>query len=290
MTRRGLAVMLAGLGALTLCAGRSEPMLASVPKAPLRAHFGVSPAPYVESARPAPQPAMAASESSSAPAACPSDMVLVDGSYCTEVKHVCRSWLDDQKLSYARCGVYEPRAECVGARVTLRYCIDRHEYTPPGDERPKNYGSFVTATKICKSLGKRVCTESEWNFACEGEEMRPYPYGWAREPKCNQDQAELFERSPKKVYLKDLRAPANAHPECISPFGVHDMVGNMDEPVLREAARYNHPYRNALKGGWWMSGRNRCRPATTAHDDYYEDVQVGVRCCGDTAGDEPRTE
>jgi hypothetical protein len=30
-----------------------------------------------------------------------------------------------------------------------------------------------------------------------------------------------------------------------------------------------------------MSGRNRCRPATTAHDDYYEDIQVGVRCCSD---------
>jgi formylglycine-generating enzyme len=289
MTRRGLAVMLAGLGALTLCAAHSEPMLASAPKASLRAHFAVSAAPYVTRSQPRPT-AYAEREASSAPAACPSDMVLVDGSYCTEVKHVCQRWLDDQKLSYARCGVYEPRAQCVGARVSLRYCIDRHEYTPPGDERPKNYGSFVTATKICKSLGKRVCTESEWNFACEGEEMRPYPYGWEREPKCNQDQAELFERSPKKVYLRDLRAPANAHPECISPFGVHDMVGNMDEPVLREAARYNHPFRNALKGGWWMSGRNRCRPATTAHDDYYEDVQVGVRCCGDTTGDEPRTE
>jgi hypothetical protein len=59
------------------------------------------------------------------------------------------------------------------------------------------------------------------------------------------------------------------------------MVGNMDEPVLREGARYNYPFRNALKGGWWMSGRNRCRPSTTAHDDHYEDVQVGIRCCAD---------
>jgi len=34
-----------------------------------------------------------------------------------------------------------------------------------------------------------------------------------------------------------------------------------------------------LKGGWWMPARNRCRPATTAHDDYYKDIQVGTRCC-----------
>ena len=176
---------------------------------------------------PAPPPASAEATPVRAPPACSDDMVLVDGRYCTAVKHVCKRWLDDQKLPYARCGQYEPRAACVGERVPLRFCIDRHEYTAPGDERPKNYGSFVTATKICKSLGKRVCTEREWNFACEGEEMRPYPYGWEREPKCNQDQAELYERSAKKVYLKDLRATANAYPECVSPFGVRDMVGNM---------------------------------------------------------------
>ena len=24
---------------------------------------------------------------------------------------------------------------------------------------------------------------------------------------------------------------------------------------------------------------DRCRPSTTAHDDYYKDIQVGTRCC-----------
>jgi hypothetical protein len=59
------------------------------------------------------------------------------------------------------------------------------------------------------------------------------------------------------------------------------MVGNLDEPVLREVARYAVPFRNALKGGWWMAGRNRCRPATVGHDDYYRDIQIGARCCKD---------
>jgi hypothetical protein len=212
---------------------------------------------------------------------CPPDMVLVQGEYCTDVQHVCTRWLDDEKLPFARCAQYAAPAKCIGRRVSLRYCIDRHEYTAPGEALPKNQASFVTSSKICQELDRRVCTESEWNFACEGEEMKPYPYGWAREPKCNQDQADLYVRTPKKVLLKDLRSPRGAHPECVSPFGVHDLVGNLDEPVLREAARNNYPFRNALKGGWWMSGRNRCRPSTTAHDDHYQDVQVGVRCCRD---------
>ena len=211
-------------------------------------------------------------------------MVLVSGSYCNEVQHTCKSWLDDEKLPYARCGEYEPRAKCTGSRVPLRYCIDRYEYTAPGDELPKNHASLISAGKLCQSLGKRLCTESEWNFACEGEEMRPYPYGWAREPKCNQDQPDLYVRTPRKLELKDLRAPATAHPECVSPFGVYDMAGNLDEPVLRDGAQNGYPFRTALKGGWWMSGRNRCRPATTAHDDHYEDVQIGVRCCADAPG------
>jgi hypothetical protein len=60
------------------------------------------------------------------------------------------------------------------------------------------------------------------------------------------------------------------------------MVGNVDELVQRDRA-FDPRFRNALKGGWWMAGRNRCRPATTAHDDYFHQLQIGTRCCADTA-------
>jgi hypothetical protein len=223
----------------------------------------------------------------SASGACPADMVQVDGEYCTEVRQNCTKWLDDPTLPYARCGEYEPQATCVGERVKMKYCIDRYEYTKPGEKLPMNHGSFVVASDTCKSLGKRVCTEGEWNFACEGEEMKPYPYGWKREAKCNQDRPkeELYDQNNKQYeVLADRRMPAGANPECVSPFGVYDMVGNLDEPVLREEARYAYPYRNGLKGGWWMPARNRCRPATTKHDDHYHDIQVGVRCCSDLPG------
>jgi hypothetical protein len=219
-----------------------------------------------------------------APPACPGEMVLVSGEYCTDVRQDCSRWLDDEKLPFARCAEYSTKSRCVGKRVAMHFCIDKREYTPPGERLPQNWASFDIASKTCKDLGKRICTDSEWNFACEGEDMRPYPYGYERKPVCNQDQTDLFEKNPKKQVLKDLREPGGARPECVSPFGVENMAGNMDKPTLREGFERNHPFRNALKGGWWMPARNRCRPATTAHDDYFKDIQIGVRCCDEAAG------
>jgi len=214
-----------------------------------------------------------------APPACPPEMVLVEGDYCTDVRQDCNKWLDEETLPFARCAEYSHRSRCVGKRVAMRFCIDRREYTRPGEKLPQNQASFDIASKTCSSLGKRICTDNEWNFACEGEDMLPYPYGYERKPVCNQDQTDLFEKNPHMQVLADLREPADARPECKSPFGVENMTGNMDEPVAREGFENNAPFRNALKGGWWMPARNRCRPATTAHDDYFKDIQIGVRCC-----------
>jgi formylglycine-generating enzyme len=219
-----------------------------------------------------------------APPACPAEMVLVEGSYCTDVRQDCTRWLDDETLPFARCAEYSPKSRCVGKRVPMRFCIDKREYTPAGQDLPQNWASFEIASKTCKGIGKRICTDSEWNFACEGEDMLPYPYGYERKPVCNQDQTDLFEKNPKMQVLKDLREPGGARPECVSPFGVENMAGNMDEPTLREGFDKNYPFRNALKGGWWMPARNRCRPATTAHDDHFKDIQIGVRCCDEAAG------
>jgi formylglycine-generating enzyme len=243
-------------------------------KAPKKAQPVAAPPPLAPSVAPAVE---------AGPKACPPEMVLVEGSYCTDVRQDCNRWLDDESLPFARCAEYSRKSRCVGKTVPMRFCMDRREYTAPGEQLPQNHASFEIASQTCKSLGKRICTDSEWNFACEGEEMLPYPYGYDRKPVCNQDRSDLFEKNPRMQVLADRREPADARPECKSPFGVENMAGNMDEPVAREGFEKNQPFRNALKGGWWMPARNRCRPATTAHDDFYKGIQIGVRCC-DEAG------
>jgi hypothetical protein len=93
-----------------------------------------------------------------APLACPKDMVLVEGEYCTDVAQTCTRWLDDQALPFARCAEYASPARCTGDKVTMRYCIDRYEYTRPGEELPLNYASFNSASETCASRvhGERV--------------------------------------------------------------------------------------------------------------------------------------
>lgn len=212
--------------------------------------------------------------------ACPPEMVLVEGEYCPKVKQTCKRYLDSGFLSRHRCAEFaEPVCQSKEKRY-MRFCIDRDEYvapTPPGekpDELPIVDQSWVMAREICSNLGKRLCFETEWEFACEGEQMLPYPYGYKRNSQiCNFDQTEL----EYKGKLRDLRKRADDLAECTSPFGVRNLVGNVDEWTHRDG--HQHPWRASLRGGWWLAGRNNCRAATTGHDEYYHGAQTGFRCC-----------
>src|SRR5262245_13321500 len=68
---------------------------------------------------------------------CPAAMVLVDGQYCPNVKHVCTKWMDpDGPYSNIRCAEFKEPSICEGSREHRRFCIDREEYTKPGDSLP----------------------------------------------------------------------------------------------------------------------------------------------------------
>ncbi|MFI5302160.1 MAG: SUMF1/EgtB/PvdO family nonheme iron enzyme [Polyangiales bacterium] len=212
-------------------------------------------------------------------ASCPTDMVLVEGEYCPEPVQRCLKWMDPEgPYEHFRCAQYAPSVCASPQRARERFCIDRDEYTPPGESLPAVHHSWTTASHTCASLGKRLCLESEWQFACEGEDMRPYPYGFERDSlACNVDRYNL---GRPNAGLRDLRTPAGTHPACVSPFGVRDMSGNVEE-----WATLDHPWdskdRSTMKGAWWLPGRNTCRAATTGHGEMYEGSQVGVRCCKD---------
>ena len=208
---------------------------------------------------------------------CPDGMVLVEGDYCPEVRHHCERYLDPPgRYEAFRCAKYSRPAECLGERVRMRFCIDRDEYVGDGDSLPENFQSWTRARKTCQGLGKRVCLESEWNFACEGEQMQPYPYGWERDATaCNADHADIVD---DKGELRDRRARADEYPRCVSPFGVRNMTGNLEEFVTRDRVVPPAP---AMKGAYWQPGRNHCRAAQTAHDGYYNGMETGFRCCRD---------
>jgi formylglycine-generating enzyme len=204
-------------------------------------------------------------------AGCPAGMVRVEGEYCPEVEQVCKRFMDPPPYQTLRCAEYETTPTCKKERVHLSFCMDRDEHTKAGNDLADVDVSFIDAKATCASEGKALCKEDQWQFACEGEEMRPYPYGFARDSSaCNIDQTNLG--SPGRG-LRDLRAVNSAFERCMSPFGVHNMTGNVDEWVEGQARK------STLHGGWWLPGRNRCRATTYEHGPEYFGKQVGFRCC-----------
>jgi formylglycine-generating enzyme len=203
-------------------------------------------------------------------AACPEGMILVDGEYCPNIEQKCLHWLDPpgDRYEFFRCAEY-----------AKRFCIDAKERVEEGSDLPMHKKSWTDATTICKADDARLCMTSEWQFACEGEEMRPYPYGWARDSEaCNVDVMTGLGRVGKLV---DHRTPASAHPRCTSAFGVHDMAGNVDEWATVDGAPKGS--REVMKGSWWLPGRHACRSFQGGHGANYGGTETGVRCCKDAA-------
>jgi formylglycine-generating enzyme required for sulfatase activity len=168
-----------------------------------------------------------------------------------------------------------------------RFCIDRYEWPNQPGAKPEVAMDWNEASASCSKAGKRLCADSEWTLACEGQERLPYPYGYVRNPEaCNIDRPYILpddakwsnpRTRPEEIARLDQRDPSGTRDSCVSPYGVYDMTGNVDEWVVNESG---HPHKSGLKGGYWGPVRDRCRPMTTAHDENFEFYQIGFRCCG----------
>jgi hypothetical protein len=212
------------------------------------------------------------------PTSCPAGMALVVGNFCPEVEQRCLRFLDVNDGPYAgyRCAEFARPATCKGERRPMRYCIDVDEQGATlADPRPASRVSYDSAKQACAVRGARLCTESEFQFACEGEEMQPYPYGWSRDSTaCNIDRTDLGSFGN----LKDLREENGARARCVSPFGVRDLTGNLEEWAASDRPMW-HKRSTLLMGSWWLPGRSTCRQVNAGHDSAYSGPETGYRCC-----------
>lgn len=230
-----------------------------------------------------------------APQACPADMVLVSGDYCTEVKHECvKEWYSDVNKKRV-CEEFAPRSECVGQRVAKRFCVDKFAWPNVQGARPEVMNNFYQAQVKCAAVGKRLCTESEWTMACEGPEMLPFPYGYVRDTaKCNGDRewdnpdmVKVAKRDPEELARLWQGVPSGSQPMCVSGYGVYDMPGNNDEVAQSETSEpgFRGKYDSVTTGGPWYKGvRNQCRPKIYTHDEGFYYYYLGFRCCGEADG------
>jgi formylglycine-generating enzyme len=288
-------------------------LAAAVPFPSVPAALGPAPSPVggkpAVGAAAADAGAASASESSApatraadVPSACPENMALVDGEYCTSVEQSCeKSWYAEQNQKLI-CERFAAPSRCSGERLHKRYCIDRYEWPNRAGERPEVMNNFYQAMVKCAAVGKRMCTESEWTLACEGPRHLPYPYGYERDSsKCNGDRAwddpdmpAVARRDPSELARLWQGKRSGSQPECVSAYGVHDLPGNADEVVASEnfGSTWRGKYESVTTGGPWYKGvRNQCRPKIYTHDEGFYHYYLGFRCCAeaDGASTDPRT-
>jgi sulfatase modifying factor 1 len=222
---------------------------------------------------------------------CPEGMVEVEGEYCPNVAQYCQRYADG-KLERDRCAEFRPNSECQGPTQRMRYCIDRYEYPNRAGDKPVVAVSWIEAGELCAAEGKRLCGAEEWTLACEGPERLPFPYGYKRDSEsCNIDKPYIVPNdnalaNPKthdaEFKRVDQREPSGERGACVSPYGVYDMTGNVDEWVFnRDGSQDARPFDSGLKGGYWGPVRDRCRPMTVDHNKWHSGYQIGFRCCAD---------
>ncbi len=235
---------------------------------------------------------------------CPDRMQEVEGRYCPDVMHRCikggKSHLgeetDEPEPFY--CDRYQTGyAKCFGKEEPKHFCIDEYEYPNRQGAIPTVMVSWHEARQLCEVDGKRLCGDDEWTLACEGQDRRPYPYGWERDrTACNIDHLWMKPddgllgsktASPTAIQAEvdrlSKRVPSGSMPRCMSAYGVMDMGGNVDEWAVNVTLN-GKPYQSVFKGGHWISGaRNRCRPVTASHDETTIYYAEGFRCCAETA-------
>jgi hypothetical protein len=230
--------------------------------------------------------------------ACPSGMVEVRGKMKVAAlldemqQQTCTKWIS--RSFPERCADFDRDRWISISRdlptQNMHFCMDRFEYPNKKNEYPIILVNWHEANSLCASERKRLCSEAEWTFACEGEEAQPYPYGYSRDAEaCVIDRpwkqfndAALFPRDGASAREELDRlwqgVPSGTRPRCKSPFGIYDMTGNVDE-WTRSVVPGERP--SILKGGYWGPVRNRCRPSTRAHGETHTFYQQGLRCCAE---------
>ncbi|HSA62925.1 MAG TPA: SUMF1/EgtB/PvdO family nonheme iron enzyme [Nitrospiraceae bacterium] len=151
---------------------------------------------------------------------------------------------------------------------------------------PALYVTWSEAQDFCRSKGKRLPTEAEWEKAARGSDGNLFPWGDAA------PDAKLAMFGQHHVHEIPILAAVDSLDEGRSPYGLHHMAGNVAEwvhdwfgfdyyaymPEKNPPGPPNGRYRS-VRGGSWKSKLIMLRTATrSGAPPEQRSATIGFRC------------
>jgi len=215
---------------------------------------------------------------------CPPDTRLVEGDHDNDMERLCL------REKAERCWSYVPNMTVTqGEQKHVRVCMDQYEAPNQAGARPMVMRDFRQSGKWCEDRGKRLCTEEEFETACEGPNLEPYFYGWQVDASvCNTNKPWLAfdghaldaggDKAKKEVDRLWQGSVSGGYERCRTRDGIYDLLGNVEEWVV---SRKGRRFPGALMGGFWAKPWVGCRGTNDAHQPGFAFYEVGWRCCAD---------
>ena len=147
--------------------------------------------------------------------------------------------------------------------------------------------SYPEARDACAAAGLRLCTEDEWERACESSSGScTYAYasscGTYQANTCNGNDYDPIPGAPDddQVIATGALSSCNVNHTGADGGRVYDLSGNVKEWTEARSAGVN-----PLRGGSYNNSRLalQCGFDFTVADDDFQIANVGFRCCSDTA-------